>query len=372
MLRRLAVFVGLAIFATAVFAKDAFVPIAGSAGSFRTDARIFNPSQTKDITVQAFYLPVGNGDNSAVQAVSFPVPHRQMLIYNDVVSTLLHASGLGGIRFTSSDDFSVTERAYSTTNANSCSASGTLGLSVEAYDSSEAMSAGVLLQLTAKPSFHTNIGAINTNNATVNVTWRLYDKSNNLVATSTKAMPPYAVVAPTNMTSFFAAGSADITDAWVSFTSDQPIIAYASINDDVTTDPTYIPMLTDSGSGSSATGKVFDVTLKSFQITISPAIGPQTLKVGDKVTFRIQNTTTDGVTHGFTLGAVTSGAILIPDRMYPPGSGIVEQTWTVPAQGTYAYTCTNTTCGTGNPGHTNMNGTFDVGQPSDGDPGGKY
>ena len=122
-----------------------------------------------------------------------------------------------------------------------------LGLSVEAYDSSEAMSAGVLLQLTAKPSFHTNLGAINTNNATANVTWRLYDKNNNLVAVSTRAMPAYAVVAPTNMTSFFTPGSADITDAWVSFTSDQPIIAYASINDDVTTDPTYIPMLTDSG-----------------------------------------------------------------------------------------------------------------------------
>ena len=54
------------------------------------------------------------------------------------------------------------------------------------------------------------------------------------------------------------------------------------------------------------------------------------------------------------------------------GSGIIEQTWTVPAQGTYAYTCTNTTCGTGNPGHTSMNGSFDVGQPSETDPGGKY
>ena len=88
MLRRLAVFLGLAIFATAAFAKDAFVPIAGSAGTFRTDARIFNPSQTKDITVQAFYLPVGNGDNSGVQSVSFSVPHRQMVIYNDVAKNL--------------------------------------------------------------------------------------------------------------------------------------------------------------------------------------------------------------------------------------------------------------------------------------------
>ena len=48
----------------ALFAKDVYLSIGGSVGSFRTDARIFNPSQTKDIQIQAYYLPVGNVDNS--------------------------------------------------------------------------------------------------------------------------------------------------------------------------------------------------------------------------------------------------------------------------------------------------------------------
>jgi len=371
-MRRLLLFAALASFATSAFSKEAFIPVAGSVGAFRTDARIFNPSATNDITIQAYYLPSGNGDNGAAQPVTFTVPHRQMVIYNDVVSSLLHASGLGGIRFTSTDDYSVTERAYATTSANSCSASGTLGLSVEAYSSSEAMTAGVLLQLTTKPSFYTNIGAINTTNNTANVTWRLYDKNNAVVATSTRTMPPYAVVAPTRMTSFFNAGAADITDAWVNFTSDQPIVAYASINDEVTTDPTYIPMLPDPGASSvtppASTEKTFNVTLRSSQITITPAITSDTLKSGDKVIFRITNTTTDGAIHGFTLVS-PKGAVLVPDRFYNPGAAAVDQSWTVPSQGTFTFFCTNNSCSTG---HTSMAGTFDVGQPSETDPGGKY
>ena len=360
------------IFATGAFAKDAFVPIAGSIGAFRTDARIFNPSSTKDITVQAYYLPQGNADNSASQPVSFTVPKRQMVVYNDVVSTLLHASSpLGAIRFKSDDDFQITERAYATSSA-SCINSGTLGLSVEGYDVSSAMPNGVLLQLTSKPSYHTNIGAVNPNSTAAHVTWRLYDKNNALVATGNAiTMPPFAVIGPTNLISnfFFNTAGFDLTDSWVSFSSDQPIIAYASINDDVTTDPTYIPMLADSGASSSTTpsAHTFDVTLRSFSITISPQITSSTLKQGDQVTFRVTNVQTD-TTHGFTLVA-PNGSVLIPDRFYPPGSGTVTQTFTVPSQGTFTYLCTNSACGTG---HTSMTGSFDVGQPSETDPGSKY
>src|SRR5438045_913137 len=47
--RRLVPFVALMSLAVASFAfgKDVYLPAAGSAGVFHTDARIFNPSQTK-------------------------------------------------------------------------------------------------------------------------------------------------------------------------------------------------------------------------------------------------------------------------------------------------------------------------------------
>ena len=44
-------------------AKDIYLSICGKAGSFRTDARIINPSYDKDIVIQARYLPFGNVDN---------------------------------------------------------------------------------------------------------------------------------------------------------------------------------------------------------------------------------------------------------------------------------------------------------------------
>src|SRR5436305_15235643 len=104
-MRRIAtLFVLLLSFATVGFPKDVFLSIGGSVGVFRTDMRIFNPSSTKDIQVQAFYLPVGNGDNSGVQSVSFTVPKRQMLNYDDVVSSLFHAGNIGAIRLKSDDD----------------------------------------------------------------------------------------------------------------------------------------------------------------------------------------------------------------------------------------------------------------------------
>ena len=52
-------------FATAGFSKDVYLSIAGTVNNFHTDARIFNPSGTKDITVQAYFLPNGQ-NNSAV------------------------------------------------------------------------------------------------------------------------------------------------------------------------------------------------------------------------------------------------------------------------------------------------------------------
>jgi len=371
-MRRCLLVAALVLSTSAAFAKDGYLTIGCSVGAFRTDARIFNPSGTKDITIHAYYLPVGNGDNSAVQPVDITIPKRQMVLYDDVVASLFHAGGLGAIRLVSDDDFIATSRIYAQTSATSCQAAGTLGQFLEGDDVSAASATGVLIQLKSSSAFRTNIGAVNPNNTAAHVTWRLYDKNNALVATgSALTMPPYAVIGPTNVTSgfFFNGNGFDLSDAWVSFTSDQPIFAYASVVDNTTTDPTYINMSKDSGTTqtTSPNAKTFDVTLRSFAIEINPAITATTFKQNDQVTFRVTNIQTD-TTHGLTLIA-PNGSVLVPDRFYPPGSGTVVQNFTLSREGTYTYYCTNTSCGTG---HTQMMGTFDVGQPSVTDPGSKY
>ncbi len=255
MIRRLALFcvLGCTIPAS-LSAKEVFLPISGSAGVFRSDVRIFNPSQTKNIQIQAYYLPVGNTSNASVSPTTITVPKRQMVVYNDVVSSLFHSNGLGGIRLTSPDDFVATERVYATSNS-ACSGAVnpcTLGQFVNGLDSTRALTSGILIQLNspsgAAPASRTNIGAQNPSSATANVVWRVYDRSNVLVGSAKSiAMPPYAVISPSDIRSFGTAipAGADLSEAWVSFTSDRPIVAYASVVDNGSTDQTYIPAAED-------------------------------------------------------------------------------------------------------------------------------
>ena len=335
-------------FATLGFPKDVFLSIGGSVGVFRTDMRIFNPSTTKDIQVQAYLLPLG-ADNSGVQPKTITVPKRQQMVFDDVVSSLFQGSGLAAIRLSSSDDFVATQRIYAGTSA------GTLGQFVSGIDGTTAKKAGVMIQLKVNGSFRTNYGAVNPNSATANVTWRLYDANNALVSTFTDVLQPFGVKGPTAL----GAAGANLSDAWLSYTSDQPIVAYASCVDNGTTDPTYIAALDDSGASTSVpiTNKVLTVTEHNFQIDVS---GADKLNVGDIVTVRV--TVLEGP-HGLALidpdgnNAIPQHGATVPGTTY-------EETFTVKKQGTYSYFCTNSGCGA----HTGMFGTFNIGEGST-DPG---
>src|SRR5581483_918441 len=301
-----------------------------------------------------YFLPVGNTDNSAVQPVTINVPKRSQVILDDVVTAVFHTSGIGAIRLSSADDFTATSRIYAQT------ASGTLGQFVEGLDSSKAKKSGALLQVKSNAAFRTNIGAANPNNVEANVTWRLYDRNNALVgsATNTK-MPPYAVIAPQNIVAFLGAGSADLSDGWVSFTSDQPLFAYISVIDSATTDPTYIPAGDDSGATAATTpgAKSFDVTLRNGAIVFNPS--PSTLVQGDTVTLHIHGTE---AVHGFEL--VSPGnAIVVPSLTLDPGAS-TDRTFIVSEQGTFSYFCTNSSC---SPQHSTMFGSFVVGKGDGGD-----
>jgi len=360
---RLFTVIALSLFASIASAKEIWLSIGGTTagGTFRTDARIFNPSTTKDIQIQAYYLPIGNVDNSGVQALApITVLKRQQVVYNDVVTSLFHSSGLGAIRLKSDDDFVATQKIYAVTSG------GTLGQFVAGVDATSAKAKGVIIQLQAAGAFRTNVGAANPNAVAANVTWHLYDKNNAPVGNAkTIVMPPFGVIGPTGISAYTdSVGSADLTDAWLSYTSDQPIVAYGSVIDAGTTDPTYIPAAEDTGVTSSSTpgDKVFVVTehggtsTSTSGIDISPPITPGTLKPGDTVTFQI---TAHNANHGFRV--VDPDGIIVLDLMLTAEAAATTKTVVVGTEGTWGYYCTNTTC---SPGHNSMAGTFAVGNPS--------
>lgn len=361
--KQIILFLGCLFLAGAALgATDIYLSIGGTVNNFHTDARIFNPSTTTDIQVQAYFLPVAScsngtctGDNSGVQPMTITIPKRQMVVYDDIVTSLFHTTGLGGVRLTSSGTFIATQRIYALT------AAGTLGQFVAGLDAAQAQKNGVLIQLKSNASFRTNIGVVNPNATAANVTFYLYDKNNNLVASGSNiTMPPFSVISPTNMAGgfFFNAGSADISDSWIAYTSDQPLFAYGSVVDNGTTDPTYIPAAADAGNTTVYTppqqGTSFNIVEVDGKITITP--DPNTIQPNATVTFNIVNNTSSSQ-HGFTLQDPNGNTIIQP-QIIPNQAAPVVITWKASTQGTYYYTCSNNMCSNY---HNTMNGTFNVG-----------
>lgn len=336
------------LFALDLSAKDVYLAIGGSVNNFRTDARILNPSADKTIQVQAWLLAPGNVDNTAVQPRTITIGPREMAVYDDVVSSLFQASGVGAIRLSSPDDFIATQRIYAQTDT------GTLGQFVPGIDAVGGLTQGALIQLKKNTAYRTNLGVVNPNSQSATVTWRLHDRNNDLVAVgSPMVLKPFGVVAPTPMDSsaFYTVGNADISDAWVSFTSDRPVIAYASVVDNATTDPTYITASEDTGEDPPLQQtKVFSVRARQFTFTISPAFN---IRTGDQVELRLQ---TSDVTHGFSLVG-PDGRILVDALTMNPGDAPDIRTFSAELAGTYTYFCTHALCGEG---HSEMTGAFTV------------
>jgi plastocyanin len=197
------------------------------------------------------------------------------------------------------------------------------------------------------------------------VAWTLYDKNSAVVSTGTKDLGPFGVIAPTEIRSgfFFDPKTADLTDAWVSYSAAGPILAYASVLDNASEDQTFIPAVEDKGvpvvnPPPQNNTKEFFVSLEDFSITFSPA--PTGIVKGDNVVLHIE---ISGL-HGFDLFSPTGNRLVSS-----PAGQSVDRTFTVTAEGLYQYTCNNAGCGFG---HVQMNGSFTVGTAEPPDTGRGY
>ncbi|HYI13191.1 MAG TPA: hypothetical protein VEK57_29360 [Thermoanaerobaculia bacterium] len=353
---RIAFVVLIVLSATSVFAKDVYLAVGGSANGFFTDARIVNPSFDKDITITARYLPAGNVDNSAVATRTVTVPKRQQLVFDDVVQSLFGGGPpLGAIRLTSDADFLATQRIYA--DKRTSRQQGTLGQFVKGLDAAEALRKGIVMQLKAGQAalgnFRTNWGGANPNAVVATINFKLYDKANTVVGTNTLTMQPFGVFSPTSIVPFFGITSADLTDAWFSFESDQPVFVYGSVVDNGSEDPTYVAAATDSGTAPPDPEPepepiTATVTASNWVFAVSGLTG---LRQGDEVRFVISS---EEAIHGFQLFSPSGSQLVLVD---PVTANAVERIVTLPETGTYIYICSHSACGIG---HGEMNGTFIV------------
>jgi cytochrome c oxidase subunit II len=329
-------------------AAEAWLPIAGSVGVFRTDARVFNPSFTADIEVVATFLPDGNVSNLGRSGVTITVPKRSMRVFDDVVEALFNASGLGAIRFVSNDDFSVTSRVYAQTEG------GTLGQFLIGHEPTKmGVSRGVLLHLKSNSAFRTNIGLTNLGTGTATVRVQLYDRDNQPAGQPNSiVLQPLGVVGPSNIIGGFFGnpGAADLTDAWAYVSTadeNQRVLAYGSVIDNATTDPLYIPVIVDTAvqPPPPQVTRTFEIDARQFQFDIRPG-GALQAQVGDRVILRLRSL---DVTHGFSLPP------FVPDMAL--GANVVEVSFDATHAGSFFYFCTFPTCGAG---HNEMTGTMTI------------
>ena len=356
-MRRLAIVLFSVCVATSAFAKDVYLSIGGSAGKFRTDARIFNPSYDKNIIITARYLPIGNSDNSNVTPKTITVEKRSMAIFDDVVQSLFGGGApLGAVRLTSDDDFVATQRIFA--DESDTPKNGTLGQFVPGLEVGTALEKGVLVQLrqfvsNGKGTFRTNMGAVNPNAVVANVTFKLYDRNNALANTATLALQPFGVLGPTNIRGFFSNPSNDLTNAWITYDSDQPIFAYASVLDNGSEDPTFIPASEDTGVEPPAPPMTtVTIVAQDFDFVMT-ASGP--LKAGAQVRFFVSKAA-GSAAHGIRLTDSNFETLIDTNLTSTP----VERVITLPSAGQYFYVCTNSLCDISGSGHLQMTGEFTV------------
>ncbi|HNX49525.1 MAG TPA: YCF48-related protein [Thermoanaerobaculaceae bacterium] len=214
----------------------------GAAGTnWRTDLEVHNPGNaTASFTIAL--LKRDSWDNDHAPTKSFSLPAHRSAAYPDVVLQQFSFSGAAALRVvTTSGGVLVSSRTYNDQPG------GTFGQLVPGLTVSEAFGAGEearLVQLSHDPSgtagYRTNIGVVNPAGRTVALTIKLYDASGTLLGTvPTGYLMPYAYTQYDKVFEKVTTGKVD--DGYAVITANAAFYAFASVIDNHTGDPVFIP-----------------------------------------------------------------------------------------------------------------------------------
>jgi PKD repeat protein len=234
--------------ADVVIPSSAFSAGANSA-EFHSDVRIFNPSTTSPVLVTpVFYQSDANGGvTNTVTSTAFVVPPRSQVRYDNVLSSLFGlAKGVfGPIRFQANAPLIVSSGVN---NVNACGTGAVSGQWLPGIDPTQALSAGTLVQLgvsvDAATGYRTNVDLMNPGTSTANVTIRVRKGDGSQLSSNTLAVPANGLLQRRldDASTFPGVAGATDTNLWLEFTSDQPVLAFASVINNASGDPFAIVM----------------------------------------------------------------------------------------------------------------------------------
>ena len=207
----------------------------GAQGStWRTDLALLNRSGAV-ANVEVRYRSDEGGAETSMNVLG----HGEQRILADVVGGMGMTGG-GSLEVFSDQPVLASSRTYSTSD------DGTYGQYLDGVALAGTAEAGQtvwLPQLQQNDAFRTNIGFLNTGDLQVSVRVRLFDASGELLAARLKTLAPRARLQMQEPFSRIA-NRDDIDAGYASVTveSGEGVIAYASVIDNATNDPTTVPM----------------------------------------------------------------------------------------------------------------------------------
>ena len=226
------------------------VPAAARAGGangtfWRTDLVLANPGEESVEAQLAFLVP--GRDNSTAQEFAVPVPAGGSVELDDVVGTLMGASGSGAIRIRSQGELLVSSRTYTDSEA------GTFGQYIPGVPQEKGLAEGGqlrLLGLSENAAYRTNVGLVNTTGEPVTATIDLVDGSGAGLGTTTVTLQPFGWKQINRILGTEGSDAVDTAQAIVRTTSGAgAVLPYASVVDNVTGDPVYIPPAVQATAG---------------------------------------------------------------------------------------------------------------------------
>lgn len=220
--------------------------VTGAQGqTFVTDARIFNPSYTATVTALVEFLPAGSGGNATASASkAVTIAPRGTAVLDDVTgSAFLNTPGVvGALRVTSASELVVTSRIYADFRSSN---RGTLGQFVPAVARGAGLRRGTLPQLAQDADltagFRTNVGLFNPNPSAVTVRLELRNDAGTVLGTNTLTLAAQSQQQTPLAVLFAGVEHAHAATLTLSFDAAAPIVVYAAVNDNVSSD-SYVVM----------------------------------------------------------------------------------------------------------------------------------
>ncbi len=267
----------LAALAPMTVAADVVVPSSAfSAGKnsaeFHSDARVFNPTNAPVNVTPVFYRSDAGGN--VLDTVAMPVVTigpRQQIAYDNVLQSLFgQAIGVfGPIRFQSTGTLLVSSNVN---NVNGCGNGSTSGQWLPGIDTSQALRAGTLVQLAASADaatgYRSNLDFMNPGTAAANVTATIRKGDGTQLSHATISVGPNGLVQRAIDDGGVFPGVAGTTDTnlWMEFTSDVPVLVFASVINNASGDPFAIVMTAEPSVGGAA-------PVASYTVSDLPATG---------------------------------------------------------------------------------------------------